>query len=138
MKLPSFRRIIKNDYDEKYQTLVETLSVSINYGIDSVYEALNKKISLKYNMLATTKDVTVQVDSSGKPVQTAGFKLDFSNKVAGVFVGKADNITNSNSYPNSVFVNWTQNGDFLQINNISGLESGSTYKLRIIAFGDEN
>lgn len=138
MKLPSFRRIIKNDYDEKYQTLVETLAVSINYGIDSVYEALNKKLSLKYNILATVKDVTVQVDDTGKPVQTIGFKLDFTNKVAGVFVGKAENTTNPNSYPGAVFINWVQNSDFVQINNISGLEGGNTYKLRIIAFGDEN
>ena len=138
MKLPSFRRIIKTDYDEKYQDLVETLAVSINYGIDSLYEALNKKVSLKYNILGTVKDVTVQVDSSGKPIKAAGFKLDFTNKVAGVFVGKAENLTNSNNYPASVFIHWTQNGDNVQINNVAGLSPGESYKLRVIAFGDEN
>jgi len=138
MKLPSFRRIIKNDYEDKYQSLVETLSVSINYGIDSLYDALNKKISLKYNILGTVKDVTVQVDSTGKPIQTTGFKLDFTNKVAGVFVGKAENLTNPNDFPASVFIHWTQNGDSVQINNIAGLSTSNSYKLRIIAFGDEN
>ena len=47
MKLPNFRRIIASDYDQKYKDLVETLAVSINQGMDSVYDALNKKITLK-------------------------------------------------------------------------------------------
>jgi hypothetical protein len=138
MKLPSFRRIIKSDYEDKYADLVDTLAVSINQGIDSLYDALNKKLSLKYNILATTKDITVQVNETGKPIQPVGFKLDFTNKVSVVIVGKADNTTNSTAYPSAVFVSWTQNGDFVQVNNISGLQVGSSYKIRLVAFGDES
>ena len=65
MKLPNFRRIITGDYEEEYTELVDTLSVSINQGITSLYDALNKKVSLKYNILCTTKDITVQVDQQG-------------------------------------------------------------------------
>ena len=138
MKLPSFRRIISSDYEEKYKELVETLAVSINQGIDSVYDALNKKLTLKNNLLSTTKEVVLQVDQTGKPIQAAGLKLDFSNKASVLFVGKADNLTNPSLYPTGVFVSWTQAADFIQINNVSGLQSGSSYRLRIVVFGDEN
>jgi hypothetical protein len=138
MKLPSFRRIISSDYEEKYKELVETLAVSINQGIDSVYDALNKKLTLKNNLLSTTKEVVLQVDQTGKPIQAVGLKLDFSNKASVLFVGKADNLTNPSSYPTGVFVSWTQAADFIQINNVSGLQSGSSYRLRIVVFGDEN
>jgi hypothetical protein len=138
MKLPSFRRIISSDYDEKYKELVETLAVSINQGIDSVYDALNKKLTLKNNILSTTKDVVLQVDQTGKPIQAAGLKLDFANKASVLFVGKADNLTNPNLYPTGVFVSWTQAADFIQINNVSGLQPGASYRLKIVVFGDEN
>lgn len=138
MKLPSFRRIISSDYDEKYKELVETLAVSINQGIDSVYDALNKKLTLKNNILSTTKEVVLQVDQTGKPIQSAGLKLDFANKASVLFVGKADNLTNASSYPTGVFVSWTQAGDFIQITNVSGLQPGSSYRLKIVVFGDEN
>lgn len=138
MKLPSFRRIISSDYDEKYKELVETLAVSINQGIDSVYDALNKKLTLKNNILSTTKEVVLQVDQTGKPIQSAGLKLDFANKASVLFVGKADNLTNASLYPTGVFVSWTQAGDFIQITNVSGLQPGSSYRLKIVVFGDEN
>jgi len=138
MKLPNFRRIIASDYDQKYKDLVETLAVSINQGMDSVYDALNKKITLKNNVLCTTKDVVLQVDQTGKPIQAAGIKLDFTNKASVLFVGKAENLTNSTAYPTGVFVSWTQASDFIQINNVSGLQVGASYRLRIVVFGDEN
>jgi hypothetical protein len=138
MKLPNFRRIIASDYDQKYKDLVETLAVSINQGMDSVYDALNKKITLKNNVLCTTKDVVLQVDQTGKPIQAAGIKLDFTNKASVLFVGKAENLTNLNVYPTGVFVSWTQASDFIQINNVSGLQVGASYRLRIVVFGDEN
>ena len=138
MKLPNFRRIITGDYEEEYTELVDTLSVSINQGITSLYDALNKKVSLKYNILCTTKDITVQVDQAGNPIQPAGFRLEYPNRTSVVIVGKVDNTTSPSAYPTGVFVSWTQVGDFIQINNISGLRVGNSYKIRLVAFGDES
>ena len=62
----------------------------------------------------------------------------FTNKASALFVGKAENLTNSTVYPTGVFVSWTQSNDFIQITNVSGLQVGASYRLRIVVFGDEN
>lgn len=137
MKLPSFRRLFKGDYDEKDQQLVEKLSVSLNNGIDVLYNTLNKNASLKDNIFCTVKDISIQVGSTGTPTLTTGFKLDFTSKLSGIQVIRAINSTNSNVYPTGQpFISYTQNADSVVINNITGLSSGYTWALKVVAYGD--
>ena len=51
MKLPLFRRLFKTDFKQEFQELVDQLSVSINVGIENLYDALNRKLSLRDNKL---------------------------------------------------------------------------------------
>ena len=105
----------------------ENFTQKFKKGIDSLVK--NLKLP-PYVSLTITEPEPYELDFE--------FKLDFPNKASVVIVGKADNTTNSNIYPTGVFVSWTQSADFIQINNISGLQVGSSYKIRLVAFGDEN
>jgi len=67
MKLGSFKRLMKQDYDSTFQPLVEKLSFSINSAIESLFDALNKKLTLKDNFSATVKTFDVRVDATGAP-----------------------------------------------------------------------
>lgn len=136
MRLPSFKRLFKNDYEEQYQTLIDRLSSSLNIGIEVLYDALNRRLTIKDNVAATVKDVNVTVNSNGLPNATTSFALDISNQVLGLEVIKADNLTNPTTYPTSgIIINYTQNGTNVLINHVTGLQSGQTYRLRIIAWG---
>jgi len=136
MILGAFRRLYKNDFKPEDQDLVEKISYPLNTGIESIYEAFNKKISLSDNLLCTIRDVEVTVDSTGKPVNTTSFKLDFTGSVSSIFVGNAQNLTNTSTYPTSApFISWTQTQTGVTINNVTGLQPNNNYRLRIIAFG---
>lgn len=135
MKLQSFRRLFTKDYKKDYQDLIESLSVSLNNGIESLYTALNNNVTLRDNMKASIKDVTVSVDASGKPVNATSFALDFSGQIDGVMVLSAFNQTNANIYPTTApFISYTQSTDSIIINNITGLQPGNTYLIRVVAF----
>lgn len=135
MKLPSFRRLIKSDYKEEYQGLIETLSFSLNNGIEVLYQTLNKAVSLRDNVACTVKDIDVQVDSSGIPIGSLRFSLDNTNRILGLFVLNAINTKNPSVLPTSgVFVSFSQENKTVIINNIKGLPSNQQFTLTIVAF----
>lgn len=136
-KLPSFKRLFKSDYPAEQQNLVESLSSSLNIGIESLYEALNKKLTFKDNFLGATKEVLIEVNSAGEPKVTTGFSLDgITTPVEGLIVVRAENITNSVTYPTGgVFITYTQSGGTIIINHITGLQANNKYKLKVIALG---
>lgn len=135
MRLPSFKRLRTEDYSQENRGLIDKLSGVLNIGIELLYQALNKELTLRDNLKCTVRDVQVTVDANGIPKQTTSFILDTMGKVDSVIIGKADNLTNSNTYPSSgIMVNWTQNNNSVTINHITGLQANNIYQLRVIAF----
>lgn len=135
MKLPSFKRLLSKDFAKEFAKLVDQLSVSLNVGIDLLYEALNNNITLRDNVKCTVKDMTLQVDTLGKPINTSAFTLNSTSRVDGITVILAQNQTNTATYPTSTpFVSGNQNGSLFTITNISGLQPNQSYLLRLIAW----
>lgn len=136
MKLPGYRRLVKNDFKPEDQELVDKLSYPINTNIENLYDALNSQLTFSNNFIATVRDVIFTVDSTGKPTNTTSFSLSFTGTVSMVVVGNATNLSNGNIYPTGApFVSWTQNQTSVVINNVTGLQANQSYKLRLIAFG---
>lgn len=137
MKLPSPKRLQKQDFPPEYAALIDALGFSLNNGIDSLYEALNKRLSITDNFLSSVKDVDLIVDSTGKVTSGGVFNLDFQGKVVGLDVIKADNLTNSSIYPTTApWPSWevtASNG--IKLVNVTGLQPSFTYRLRVIAWG---
>lgn len=136
MKLPLFRRLFRTDFKQEFQELVDQLSVSINVGIENLYDALNRKLSLRDNILCTVKELDITANPDGSPVTTSIIQLDISGRIDGVIVISAVNITDSGVYPTSgVFVSWTQTQNGVLINNITGLPPGQKFRVKLVAFG---
>lgn len=136
-KLPSFKRLYKTDFPADSQALVESLSGSLNIGIESLYEALNKKLTFKDNFLGTVKEVILEVDSNGKPKSTTGFNLDgITATIEGLIVVRAENLTNSTTYPTGgIFLTYTQSSNNVIINHSTGLQANNKYKIKVMALG---
>jgi hypothetical protein len=133
-KLPNFRRIYEQDYPTEYQGLVRTLSVSLNYGIEVLYDLLNGKLTFRDNIASTIKELDVQVDANGKPLTSTIIKKSTADRIEGLFVIKADNLSNSSVYPSSgVFINYTETDQQIIINHITGLQANSLYKVKVLA-----
>jgi len=135
MKLPNFRRIIKSDYDAQSQRLIETLSFSLNNGIEVLYQALNRALTLQDNIACTVKELTVEVDSNGAPKAKTSFTLNTSNKLLGVIVLNAINTKNPSVLPTAgVFISFYQEGKTVTINNIKGLPENQTFAITTVSF----
>lgn len=135
MKLPNFRRLFKTDFKQEFQELIDQLSVSINIGIENLYEALNKRLTFRDNFSCTVRDITVTVDASGKPKNNLVFQMDVSGRVDGLIVLYAVNNTNAARYVDSgVHISWVQTQNGINISNIKGLYADDEYTLRVVAF----
>jgi len=136
-KLATYKRLTTGDFEEEQQPLIEQLAFPINDGFNELYFAMNGRVDLKNNLFCTVKDVEITVNVSNIPTSTASFTLDKTGKVLGCQVIYAVNQVNSASYPTSQpFVSFTQNGNTVTINHISGLQAGQRYIVRIVAYLD--
>jgi hypothetical protein len=136
MKLPLFKRLRKDDYPEEQQTIIESIAFSINTAVEGIISALNKNVSIRDNILCTTKDVDVTVDSAGIPSPEVSVSIDFTGNVYGIQVLKVDNLTNSAGYPTSgVTVSFNQTPKGIQITHITGLSTNNKYRIRLVMYG---
>lgn len=136
MKLPNFKRLFSTDFKKDFKDLIDQLSLSLNTGIDLLYTALSNNLTLSDNFKATVKNILVTTDVNGNPTSGASFKLTTgTSKIEGILVLSALNQVNSAAYPTSgVFITGGQSGDTFIINNVTGLQPGQSYSLRIVAF----
>lgn len=135
MRLPSFKRLFSTDFKKDFKDLIDQLALSLNNGIDVLYTALNNNLTLRDNFKATVKDIFVTVDANGTPTSGAAFQLNSNAKVDGVIVLLALNQVNSAVYPTSgVFISGSQSSNTFVINNVTGLQAGQSYQLRVLAF----
>jgi hypothetical protein len=135
MKLASYRRIITQDYSEDDQELIEQLGGTVNDSFNSIYSALNKRINFTDNIASTVKELVVTLDSNGIPQQLIRFNVDVPNTpVVQVICGRARNITNPGVYPTAApFVSFTQNGNTIIINHITGLAANQQWRIIVTA-----
>lgn len=127
---------MKQDYPEDSQKLVDQLANSLNIGIESLYNCLNKNVSLKDNIKCTVKDVPVLVNASGNPTTATSFSLDITGQIIGTQVIYAINTANSAIYPTGgIFLSFAQTPNGILINNITGLPANQPFTIRVVAYG---
>lgn len=137
MKLSSFKRLDKQNFDDQFKDLIDKLGFVLNNDIQGIYDALNGKLSLGDNILCTIKDVPIVVDENGIPKNSAQFQIDKSNmKVIGCEVMKAVNITDSNVFPlGAPFISFTPGTQMVTIDHVTGLQPNQNYVLTVKAWG---
>lgn len=132
-KLPSWRRVLEQDYPQKYQDLIQQLSIPLNYGIEVLYNLLNGKLTFKDNIASTIKEFDVKVDASGKPQNKITIKKSTDDRIEGIVVVRAQNLVNPNTYPSAgIFISYTETTDSIVINHITGLQADNLYRINII------
>lgn len=136
MKLPNYRRLMKTDFPNEFQDLVDRLAYVININTQVVFDALNRKVSLADNIDCVIRNVEVTVDSSGIPVNTTIFSTDDKIRaVVGIEVQRAENLTNSSTYPTGgIFITFQQVQTGVQIQHVTGLPVGDNFRLRIVGY----
>lgn len=135
MKLSSFKRLITQDFEKEFHKLVEQLGSTINDSFNSIYFALNKRLTFADNFAATVRDIDLSVDANGIPTQRIQMGLDVQNtRVIGTIVIQVNNLSNPAILPaGSPFISYTQNENTLIINKISGLQPNYLWRIKVVA-----
>lgn len=135
-KLKSYRRIITSDFDEKDKKLVENLGLNVNDAFQDLFFAVNGRLDLRTNIACSVKDIDVTVDSAGAPVARTVFTVNNPGvPIIGITVIYAINQNNSAIYPTSApWVSYVQIDGGILITNITGLQAGQRYSIRLIAW----
>jgi len=137
MRLPNIKRIDKQNFPKQDPDFIDKLGFTLNNDMETLFNVLNRNVSLKENSFATVKEVQVIVDTNGIPKNSASFQLDISNmRVLGCEVLKAVNAKNSTTYPTGApFISFSQASNIITINHVTGLQPDQPYNLTIVAYG---
>lgn len=134
-KFQGIKRIIKEDFSSKDQTLIEKLAYPINQLLEFVARAMNKGISLDDNINCQIKDLDITVDSTGTPKQTVNFKSELKSQAKGLSVLRAQNLDNPNTYVSGApFISYEEASGQIAIKNVAGLQADNKYRLKVIAY----
>lgn len=129
MQIP--KKIRFEDFSSEDKEIVERIGFAFNSFSDEVYQLLNGGLDSN-NLNRQIVDIDVIIDGSGKLQGQPQIKLTTSGKIRGLNVINALNLVNSTIYPTQApFVSFTASGTILTINNISGLQSNSQYRLTL-------
>jgi len=129
--LPDIRRLNREDFQDAPNWIDPMLTV-INAFMDSVYNIMNRNISLTQNLNIQIVTINVETDTNGdiKPVK---LKTTVRGRVAGVSVIRVITTDTSSISP---FVSFTQNENILTISNIASLNSNQKYKIILLVIGE--
>lgn len=132
MKLTGYKRIIKEGVPKEYHVLIDAIAPSINDFADQVINAFNKNITVEDNLNMEIKTLEVVVDGGGIPTMSTAFKSNLADRVRGIVVIRAENLTNSTVYPTAApFITYSENNSVITINHIAGLPASDKFKLRL-------
>lgn len=134
MAKPSFiRKLVKEDFPQKYQDLIGSLGNVLNPALQSISIGLNNGLTIGDNLQATTVNITVTCDVNGNPINPTSFPSNLGSPTQHLLITRAYNLTNTNAYPTGApFISWVDNGGQVSINNVTGLQANNQYSLRII------
>lgn len=134
MKISGFKRLLKEDFPEDEQPLVDRLANAFNLFLEQIYYAFNNNISIRENLLAQTITVRLNVDASGKP-NNAQIKYTLKTRPLGISVLSASNVSDSTPLSGAPFVVFTLNGDIITMSQITGLIPNKNYDLTLVIYG---
>ena len=134
-QIDNLRRIVAEDFDEENRQLVAKLGSNLNQFMEQVYEAFQGNIDFS-NVNEELIDYDVTVNGSGTPTTTNKFKSDLF-RLQGVQVVRATNISTVGTYPTSCpFISFTpEGGGIYRVDNITGLNSGDRWRLKLRLIG---
>ena len=135
MKLPTIKKILREDLKEA-PSWVNGLIDPLNSFMETVYQALNKNITLSENVASFVTEFTYTTPS-GYPIGQGTFSISNTLKTRPIGVLPLqvyDKITYVPA-PGPVYIPWAyQNGNLIEISTITGLEASKTYTVRVVVF----
>jgi hypothetical protein len=132
MKLNTIKRITLEDFDPKEQPLMSKLLYPLNTFMETIVNAMTSRLNFQDNFAAQVKDL--EVTAPVAPATPISFKSTLASPCRGIFVVNVENLTNPAATLSAApFCSFTNTGSGqIQITNITGLNSGDKYRVKLI------
>lgn len=130
-KLGNLKRFLKEDFPEDDQEFVDKMGSILNPFLEQIAQAFNKNINFE-NLSRELITVDIENGTGGKLKTTTQFKFTLTNRILGLNIIKAENITNSSIYPTQApWISWSINGNIITINQATGIQDNNKYRFTI-------
>ena len=130
-RLDNVRRIIREDFDNEYNTLIGKLSFVLNTFMEQVVAQMNGNIDFT-NLNQEILTYRVKVNDDFEPIGNNLLKTDILSS-RGISV---INITTSDTDVIPLpFISYSQNEKIIKIKNVAGLKPDVFYTLTMIVYG---
>jgi hypothetical protein len=134
-KITGFKRLVKEDFPDDQQPLIEKLATVFNLFQEQVYYAFSNGISLADNVNAQTSTIRVKVSSTGVPTGNNQIKYNLKTRPVGSTVINVQNVTDTTLLAGSPFVTFTLAGSTITLTQITGLLPNKEYDITIVFYG---
>jgi hypothetical protein len=132
--LSFLKRLIKEDFDKKYQELVGKIAFVLNPALAQITNILNHGLLIS-DLNTQVKDLEITVDSDGVPTTDASFKSGLKGKCGMIQVGRAQATTETGVFPTGGHsVSFVENNGQIIISHITGLPANTRFTVRVIAY----
>lgn len=134
MKLPTIKRILREDVKEA-PSWVNGLIDPLNTFMETVYQALNKNLTLNENIASFTTDLTYKTPTTYPTGQeNANFRNDLKSNPIGVQLLQVYDKATYLPPPGPVFIPWIVKDTQIIIYPVTGLEANKTYLVRLLVY----
>lgn len=133
MKLPTSKKISREDLKDA-PPWVSGIINPVNSFMETVYQALNKNITLQENINSFIKELPYITDSTYPVAQNVKFQNVLKTKPIGVVVMQAFDKATYTPAIGPVYVPWIEINNEIIIGSITGLEASKEYTIRLLIF----
>ena len=129
--LPDVRRLNREDFKDAPSWLDPMLNV-LNSFMDSVYNIMDRNVSLTNNLNCQIATINVTTDNSGN-IAPLKLKTTIRGRAIGMSVIR---VLSDDTSIQSPFISYTQNENIISINNVAGLNNDTKYKMIVLIIGE--
>jgi hypothetical protein len=132
MRLPTQKKILREDLKDA-PTWVNPLIDTCNSFFETVYQALNRNITLSENIYGFIKELTYKTNSTYPVgVENIEFMNSLKTKATSLTLMQVYDRATYTPPPGPVYVPWVEDNGQIQIYPVTGLEADKTYVLRLL------
>ena len=134
MRLPTQKKILREDLKDA-PNWVNGIIDPINSFMETLYQSLNKNITLQENIASTVKEITYTTTSAyPSPQDDVTFQNTLRTSPIGIVVLQVYDKANYTPPPGPVYIPWVNDNGTITISTITGLEADKTYLVRLVLF----
>jgi hypothetical protein len=133
-KVTNIKRIIKDNFQQKDQELVEALAFSINPFSEQIVAAFDKGINFD-NLNQELLTFKTRVNAQQVPIVKLDIKTTLKTRIQGCTIINVQNITDASLLTSAPFISYNLSQSGITITQILGIVPNKDYNITVILIG---